>query len=465
MNLPHDFVEEIKTLIPNEIDSFLASLNEPSTTSIRINTYKGGVANDNLEPVLWSKNGYYLSEREAFTFDPNFQSGRYYVQDASSMIIGTIISNLCTSPIKYLDLCAAPGGKTTCAIDALPHESLIVANEIIGSRAQILKENIIKWGNPNCIVTNNDSKAIGKLTHFFDIIAADVPCSGEGMFRKDEEAVKQWTPGLVEQCVLRQREIIDNVWNALKPGGYFIYSTCTYNPHEDEEMIDYISHNYGAESIDMNFPKEWNIHSGINTTHHCYRFMPHCTKGEGLFICVLQKPNEDESGSSSKPSKNKVKDKRAQVSPKLSLDSIMNWLNNKEEYSFVVSSEQIEALPKIWGKEFDLIQKELRVIHRGIPMAIVKGKDIIPTQALALSQSLNIKAFNQVRLTYSDSISYLRGEATSIESSERGNFLVLYDKIPIGFIKNIGSRANNLYPKEWRIKSSFIPEKSPNVLR
>ena len=225
--LPQQFLDQMRALLPgDEYNRFVEAMAEPPRVSIRRNLHKSRGFASGPEQVPWCPLGAYLDEREAFTFHPQFHGGAFYVQDASSMIIHAAIKSLALdSPVRYLDLCAAPGGKTTTAIDALPDRSLVVANEIVGTRAQVLRENIIKWGATGCVVTCNDSRALGALTHFFDIIATDVPCSGEGMMRKDEEAVAQWTPALVEQCAARQREILTAVWDALKPGGVLLYST------------------------------------------------------------------------------------------------------------------------------------------------------------------------------------------------------------------------------------------------
>lgn len=463
MNLPEKFIEEIKGIIPDEYDAFLAAIEGDASVSVRLNDAKSGAQPADLKRVAWCERGYYLNSRAPFTFDPAFHAGAYYVQDASSMIIQHIVSILCKEPVRYLDLCAAPGGKSTATIDALPLGSLLVSNEMIGGRAQILKENIIKWGLPNCVVTNNDSKSIGRLSHYFDVIATDVPCSGEGMFRKEDEAVLQWTPALVAQCAMRQREIIDNIWDALRPGGYFIYSTCTYNRDENEDMIDYIVSNCDAESIDMHFPAEWNIHSGVDTQHNCYRFMPHRTDGEGLFVCVLRKGVSDPLQSRDRFLKNKLKSKK-QNSKAIVPKDIKQWILNPECYEFVVDNDAVVAVPKNHIDDIEMLRRELRVIHYGIPLATLKGDNAIPAHALALSVALHADSFPIADIDYNTAIAYLRGEAIVLPAG-RGNTLLSYDGRYIGFVKNLGSRANNLYPREWRIRSSYSPVEPPCVIK
>ncbi|MBR5638690.1 MAG: RsmB/NOP family class I SAM-dependent RNA methyltransferase, partial [Muribaculaceae bacterium] len=261
MKINEDFIRRINNLLlSDEARAMLQSIEsgEP-VISVRFNDAKGFVPPAALEMVPWCATGAYLSERPQFTFDPHFHAGSYYVQDASSMFIYHVIKKLISKPVNHLDLCAAPGGKTTAALQALPQGSVVVANEIVTPRAQVLRENIIKWGLDNCLVTNDSPKTLGRLENVFDIIAADVPCSGEGMFRKDEEAVSQWSPQLVAQCAARQREILRDIWPALKPGGLLIYSTCTYNLDENEHMAHYIANEMGANFVEVPVEKSWNI--------------------------------------------------------------------------------------------------------------------------------------------------------------------------------------------------------------
>ena len=286
MNLNPDFKLQIINMLPGEAgNQMLHSIeNTEPTVSVRFNTAKNAILPTGMEPVPWCETGAYLSERQQFTFDPLFHAGSYYVQDASSMFIYHVIKSLIKTPVSYLDLCAAPGGKTTAALQALPQGSLVVANEIMPQRAQILRENVIKWGSDNCMVTCDAPKTLGKLANEFDVIAADVPCSGEGMFRKDIEAVEQWSTTLVQQCATRQREILNDIWPALKPGGLLIYSTCTFNRHENEEMVDFIVNNLGASVIEVPITKEWNLHPAIEFNYPCYRFLPHLVRGESFHV-------------------------------------------------------------------------------------------------------------------------------------------------------------------------------------
>lgn len=452
--LPQQFLDQMRALLPgDEYNRFVEAMAEPPRVSIRRNLHKSRGFASRPELVPWCPLGAYLDEREAFTFHPQFHGGAFYVQDASSMIIHAAIKSLALdSPVRYLDLCAAPGGKTTTAIDALPDRSLVVANEIVGTRAQVLRENIIKWGATGCVVTCNDSRALGALTHFFDIIATDVPCSGEGMMRKDEEAVAQWTPALVEQCAARQREILTAVWDALKPGGVLLYSTCTFNRQENEEMMLWLMENYGTTPIDLKFPEEWGIRHGIDVDFPCYRFMPHTTRGEGLFLCAMRKPDGISTPRRGKPARSNAKiaaETQALIKPGNYL-----WSSDKGV---------ITAIPADQSAEIALLRDNLRVIYTATEVAQEKGRDIVPAHSLAMSQICS-NAIPRVEIDYNTAIAYLGGESITLNDAPRGYVAVAYQGGVLGLVKNLGNRANNLYPKEWRIRSRHLPDSIKQII-
>lgn len=448
--LPQSFIKMI------EAEPALAGLSEALITepsvAIRTNNRKSYIApSDDIVP--WCPNGRYLPKRPTFTFDPAMHQGRYYVQDASSMFSWYAVrqvSSLINRPITFLDACAAPGGKTTAAIDALPECSTIFANEYVPSRAVVLRENIIKWGYGRCIVSRGDTAKIARLGEIFDIIVADVPCSGEGMMRKDPEAVAQWSPRLIDECATRQREIIDNLWLALAPGGYMIYSTCTFNRQENEEIVAYLHDEYEAESIDLKIPEDWGIAPGIDTPHHCYRFLPGRIRGEGLFMAVLRKPGELSSTVSSV--RRKERTPKSRTNP--IAEKTREWLVNSKDWEISIVDDRVMAIPKSTDAMLSLASKHLDIIHYGIRLATIKGKDLIPTQALAMSTDLNTDAFPHYEVDYDTAIAYLRHEAIAISDAPRGYILLYYDRHPLGFAKNLGNRANNLYPAEWRILSA-----------
>lgn len=446
--LPKAFVDMIEAE-PALAGLSEALLSEPSV-AIRINRRKGD-ADAKGTQVPWCPLGRYLDNRPSFTFDPTMHQGCYYVQDASSMFSWHAINHISSAinrPVLFLDACAAPGGKTTAAIDALPDGSIVFANEYVPSRAVILRENLIKWGYDRCIVSRGDTSRIAKMGETFDIIAADVPCSGEGMMRKAPEAVAQWSMRLVEECAERQREIVDNLWLALRPGGYLIYSTCTFNRMENEDIVDYLCREYGAESVNLEVPAEWNIVSGIDTPHHCYRFLPGRIRGEGLFMAVLRKTGELHDT----PVRRKDRPAKGKSNPME--DKAKEWLSRNTDWDISTVGDRIMAMPKPSAPMLSSALRHLDIIHYGIQLATVKGKDIIPTQALAMSTSLRREAFPCHEVDYDTAISYLRHEAIELTDAPRGYVLLCYHDRPLGFVKNLGNRANNLYPAEWRILSA-----------
>lgn len=526
MNLPASFIESTRALLGNEEYEKLANaLQQEPPVSIRLNLCKLRVEsgelgincttphshsplstiNSQLLPVPWSTEGYYLEERLTFTFDPLFHAGCYYVQEASSMFVEQALRQYVSGPVVMLDLCAAPGGKSTHARSVLPEGSLLVANEVIRNRSQILAENLTKWGHPDVVVTNNDPADFSSLSSFFDVILTDVPCSGEGMFRKDPVAIDEWSPENVEICWQRQRRIIADIWPALKPGGILIYSTCTYNAKEDEENVCWIQREFGAEPLSLDVLDEWNITGNLlsgnaeenekaesiresesigesetsrslkSTTEKApvYHFFPHKTKGEGFFLAVLRKPGTDADTPSvytepsfSRVKASKKKDKKGGVSSspvsKENLAMAKSWLNDEssERYLLLVEGTEIQAFPQQYIDELDAMKQNLKIVSAGVRVGEVKGKDLIPNHALSMSTSLLRQGiFATEDVSYEQAIAYLRKEAIVLPTTApRGYVLLTYRNIPLGFVKNIGNRANNLYLQEWRIRSGYLPE-------
>ncbi len=460
------FIQQLGGLLPPDeckalVDAITGSQPE---VSVRVNARRGAAVPAGVQCVPWCAEGFYVpGQRPQFTFDTDFQSGLYYVQDASSMFIAHVLRSLSGSaPLRYLDLCAAPGGKTTAAIGALPEGSLVVANEIVPLRARVLRDNVARWGSTHCLVSCNAPQAFTGLTHFFDVVAADVPCSGEGMMRKDATAAEQWTPQLVEQCAARQRTIIDDVWPSLRPGGLLIYSTCTYNRQENELMVDYIASRYGAESVAVPVEPEWGIRQGIGTSHHCYRFMPHLTRGEGLFMCVLRKP-ADEPLRSLKPQKQRGG--KQQAKPAAVPAEARKWLDAPADFAFATAPDgTVVASPARRQTELATLRQHLNLIHSGTAVGSLKGRKFTPSHELALSQHLASGVFPKVEVDYPTAIAYLRGESLGAIGGSRGYCLLTHRGQPLGFVNNLGTRANNLLPKTLRIISHTLPATEPAVL-
>lgn len=459
MELPLAFVERMQRLLGDDYTKFAHALtNIEQPVSIRLNNLKGAQAPDNATAVPWSGGqGYYLPQRPTFTFDPLFHAGAYYVQEAASMFLGNIIAQYIEQPVRYLDLCAAPGGKSTLALSQLPAGSMVVSNEIVRQRSQILAENIAKWGNPYSVVTNNTPADWGTWHNYFDVIAADVPCSGEGMFRKDDTAISEWSLANVAHCATRQEGIIADVWNALRPGGLFIYSTCTFNIEENEAMIRHLIEQYEAEPLEVNINDTWGITGALEGNIPVYRFMPHRTQGEGLFMAVLRKKGDIETPCNSAPRTHDKKKKQAKKSQPIP-GKVKEWLSS-QDYTIVCDDATINAYPNEYALDMQAMQQCFNVLHAGIPLATLKGSDLIPTHALALSSMLNREAFAQCEVSLTTALAYLRREAITLpEGTAHGYVLLSYQEFVLGWVKNLGNRANNLYPQEWRIRSKHDPD-------
>ena len=282
MELPAEFTDRMRRLLGDEYDDFATALLSEPQTSLRLNPAKCNGRPD-YQPVSWCRDAYYIETRPAFTFDPRLHGGVYYVQEASSMFLDYVLRRFVDTPVRYLDLCAAPGGKSTLALSALPAGSLVVCNEVVRNRTHILAENVVKWGYDNTIVTRNTAADFGKLHHYFDVILVDAPCSGEGMFRKDTQAATEWSPAQVGVCAERQREILSDVWDALRPGGLLIYSTCTYNREENEDIIRFLCDHFDATPLAAAPPAAWHIHPSLDKELPAYRFYAPLYPGRGAF--------------------------------------------------------------------------------------------------------------------------------------------------------------------------------------
>lgn len=429
----------------------LDALEQPAPTSIRLSRHKPyTIAAELIDaPVPWCSRGYYLRHRPTFTGQSAFHAGAYYVQEASSMLIASIESLLGSDPLCALDLCAAPGGKSTLLLDILPEGSTLVSNEVVKHRANILVENLQKWGNPNSIATSAMPAQLGQLGETFDLILVDAPCSGEGMFRKDLAARQEWNAGSPSMCATRQREILADIWGALRPGAMLVYSTCTMNREENEDVLAYIIETLGAEPIDLG-TLEHGIWRSPFINYPCYRMMPHRTRGEGLFMAVVRKLGETTTGSTRTRSKGRSKGRDKQSIPQ----EAYGYLANPQDFVWELRGEDILAYPE---RSAELIQRlqELRVpiLSAGVAVASLRGKSLIPHTALALSTALRADAFEWVALEDKQVIPYLSREAIQLdEALGAGIKLVHHRGLALGFVKHLGRRSNNLYPQEWRIR-------------
>ena len=389
--LPEEFIQETRLVMGEErFNSYMEAFNEEAPTSIRLNPkYNFGAMSQHAVP--WCEEGFYLEGRPQFTFDPLFHAGCYYVQEAASMFVTHILRQSGDCPQSALDLCAAPGGKSTALRSVLPPDCVLISNEPMGTRAQILLENVTKWGGTNHIVTNNYPRDFRRAKLKFDVILCDVPCSGEGMFRRDPNTISEWSPQNVEKCWRLQREIVADAWECLNPGGLLIYSTCTFNTKENEENVRWIIDTYDAEILEIPIKPEWHITGSLLEGFDApvYRFIPGITQSEGLFMAVFRK-----------------------------------------------GGINVGA-----GTKNDM--QRLKVLKADLP----EGD------------------FPQVDLPYFEALKYLRGEALVLPAdTPRGVVTVTYKGIPLGPVKNIGNRANNLYPKPWRIKTTHLPSEEIKII-
>ncbi len=470
--VPEDFSRSLPQIVGNDAAAFLSALNGEPSLSVHINPEKYGKAGlsvpDSAEKVAWASNGYYLKSRPRFTFDPLLHAGAYYVEEPSSMFVEQALRRVVKEiPVnRALDLCAAPGGKSVL-IRSTMHGGLLVANEPIAKRAAVLAENVAKWGNPDVAVTSNFPKAFAKLQGFFDVIAADVPCSGEGMFRKDEVAREEWSLENVENCIARQREILRDVWEALREGGFLIYSTCTFNQGEDESNVEWICNELGAQPVAIETCENWNI-SGDTSGRALpvYHFFPYKAKGEGFFLALLRKNGEYRNAD------RKRKNKAASLQ-NAKPDSFKDWLCGADDFGFYRNDDGVFALRKQFADDYALLSQNLNVIAAGVQVCAEKNSrhsapnrkqkpQYIPAPQLAMSCAFNKEVFPTVELGYADAVKYLRGESVASPANvSKGWVAVVYRNLTLGFANNVGMRLNNSYPAPWRIRSTYAPNEAP----
>lgn len=420
----------------DESRAFFESLNEEAPISIRINREKFNKILS-LEKVDWTKYGYYLNSRPLFASDPLWHAGAYYVQEASSMAIEQAflaVKQTIKENLKILDLCAAPGGKSTHLLNLMNADDVLISNEVIQNRVGVLQENIRKSGFSNVIVTNQDSNQYSQLKNFFDLVLIDAPCSGEGLFRKDKNAVDHWNGENLKTCELRQKRILKDVIPSVKTGAYMIYSTCTYNPKENEEQLDFLISN-GFEPVNFKI-------NGIHNFFHS--FLPHQTKGEGFFIGLLRKikgVNDDEN-----KIKNKFQIEKVQQTFLENQNSkiVVKWGNTK----IAVSEQVFETLKYL----------PFKPVSFGTECVEVKGQLELPSEYLVFSNEFNQTLYPKIELDIKQAISYLSNQSISIKMEWKGYVTLCYKGVNIGLGKSIGNRINNLFPNPWKLKKDIKPD-------
>lgn len=453
-NFPQNFLNLLTGSPGFDAENFIkAHQNSDSPTSIRLNPFKISSIKGNNQ-VPWCSEGYYLDSRPSFTFDPLFHAGCYYVQEASSMFIDLIMQYINKDNddnIKVLDLCAAPGGKSTLINSALKNNDLLVANEIIKTRVPVLTDNLTRWGTSSTIVTNNDPKDFGRLKGFFDIILVDAPCSGSGMFRKDPAAMDEWSEANVNLCHQRQERILADIYPALKEDGYLIYSTCSYSIEENEDILDWLCTEFELESIRIPVDADWGIVESQSTQKQAwgYHFYPDKVKGEGLFAACLQKKE-----SSGEVSNTKYKDH--QKANFKEIDQVKPYINEQDNYYYFKVNDDWLAIDREHRHSLGILQQYFYIKKSGVRIGKMAGKDLIPDHELALSLVINKDLFLQTELNKQQAIQYLQREnITDLDSTERGWSLMTYEGHTLGWAKLLPNRINNYYPKEIRIFSQL----------
>lgn len=438
--LPASFLERMKSRLgEDEFSLFKNSIQNEPQTSIRLNPKKITDEFSESDKVPWFKDARILPGKKLFITDPLWHAGAYYVQETSSMILAEIFRQIYPEekPKRALDLCAAPGGKSTLLQSLLDEDSVLIANEVIKPRAQILKENHIRLGvGENLIITQNDPKQFSALEEFFDYIQIDAPCSGEGMFRRDETAVREWSEANCQLCSERQKRILADVANCLSKDGYLVYSTCTFNPKENEELMGWFCNEFDFESVKLNLKPDWRITEVKFNNVFGYYFYPHKVNGEGLFVSVMRKNSGYGLNSLSIPKKNKS----VQIPELIENENII-----QENDSILWETEELRTVK-------NEIRNKLNIVYSGIELGELKGKDFIPSQALANFHK-PLHNFPKIEVSEKTALNFLRGNDPDLELDKKGIYLLTFKDLGLGFVKFIGNRSNNYYPKPWRIKN------------
>ncbi|MBR2976171.1 MAG: rRNA cytosine-C5-methylase [Alistipes sp.] len=449
VSLPEEFVESLSShLAAEEVEALCRALDGVSPTSVRLNAAKCGKV-DVSEPVPWCRGGYYLAKRRSFTLDVAFHAGAYYVQEAGSQFIDRVLQGESIEGCRILDMCAAPGGKTTIYSTAVGRQGLVVANEYVRSRANILADNVRKWGLGNVVVTNNDPSHIAAFEGWFDVVAVDAPCSGEGMFRKDEEARREWSLDNVRMCAARQMGILEEAWQALRGGGLLIYSTCTFNRRENEELIAAFEAQHEGEltaSAEVAVDEAWGVVTGRCGAFQTFRFYPHRTASEGLFVAVARK----DSGYGVRRTP-KARKRVMNVVGRVEREELDRWVQPECKLRYAAVADTIYGYCAEQYDDVQALAESLTVIYSGVAMGqIFKGR-LKPDWALSQYVGLRRGVVPEAEIDEEAAVEYLRRHDVASERCCEGLNLVVCRGFVLGFVKRVGARCNNLYPNSLKI--------------
>lgn len=446
--LPKAFIDNVNEGFSSSVArSLIEAIQEQKPpVSIRINPQKVKAKLSGLTQVPWCAGGYYLPERPVFTMDPYIHAGAYYVQEASSMMLGEVIRQLPVGNApRVLDLCAAPGGKSTQLLSVLPAGAWVVSNEVIRNRANILYENLAKWGAVNSICTSSDPQAFGQMAGMFDLMVIDAPCSGEGLFRKDPHAIGEWDRDHVSMCGARQKRIVADAWASLAEGGYLVYSTCTFNEVENEGVLRWLIAEYDTQPVSLHLDIE-----GLLTYHvgayDGYKALPGNVRGEGFCFFVLQKASGAErwfvNGKSGKKKKRST------------------WKAHKGSVEGMLSGETLlmDTGGDLWSAsrvdELGHLEKYVSVMAPGIRVGTYKKEKLVPDHAWALSQLADVSAYPDVPLDHHEALTYLMKEHFKLDRT-KGYYQMAFHGQRLGWINHLGNRFNNMYPAPWRVLKDF----------
>ncbi|WP_118973008.1 methyltransferase RsmF C-terminal domain-like protein [Taibaiella koreensis] len=436
---------------PLDANTVLQAHELPATISVRLNPHKPSAAFKEHTVVPWLPDtGRYLDHRPVFTLDPLFHSGAYYVQEASSMFVGQAFQHLVhrNAPLRVLDLCAAPGGKSTLLASLMQHDDLLIANEVIQPRAAILAENLTRWGQMNTWVSNNDPKDFARLNGYFDLILIDAPCTGSGLWRKDAEAINEWSVEHVKLCSERQKRIVADALPALKEGGILFYATCSYSAEENEDICDWLCDNLSLESLPVPVADSWHITATRSARHQAfgYRFYPWQLKGEGFFLAAFRK----QTATTEAPRREKQKNK-GQMQGK-SKDETARWQAFLDhDFRAIERNGEYYGVASTHTADLELLQTMLRIRKTGTALGKIAGKDAIPDHELALSIHLS-PAVARLPLGREEALLFLKKEEIRKDNPSKGWQVATYEGWGLGWGKWLPNRMNNYFPKNWRIR-------------
>ncbi|MGN0006631.1 MAG: rRNA cytosine-C5-methylase [Alistipes sp.] len=448
--LPVEFKEQLRREMGgNEAEALSAALDGVAPVSVRLNPAKRCHAIGD-KAVPWSRYGRYCDSRPRFTLDAAFHAGAYYVQEAGSQFVEYLLCGVKVEGSRILDMCAAPGGKTTIYSALAGRDGLVVANEYVRNRANVLADNVRKWGIGNVVVTNNDTQTLAGFGGWFDIVAVDAPCSGEGMFRKDEGARMEWSEAGVRMCAARQQTILRDAWQSLAVGGLLVYSTCTFNTTENEGVLSGFTEQFGDEIVaadDITVDDSWGIVVGRTGAFQTFRFMPHRTASEGFFAAVARKAFDASAPIVvPRPRKRMFAEVAASDGRELA-----RWVREPRRMRFASAGDVLYGCAESRYDDIRLLAQTLTVIYSGVAMGQIFKGALKPDWALSQYIDLNREAVACTEVDETVALDYLRKRDVKAEAFVEGMNLVIHDGLPLGFLKRMGSRCNNLYPNSLRI--------------